>query len=200
MTKLFNKLKTEYESSDHDLGTFVRSLKSVAYAVKKKHGYDIDWLCDAALYHLSAKTRTYIEDRRIGLFAALLVGYGSTFNQAMQALGEWLDISDTKIKNAYYAVCNEYDLPRNDGNLDNKAFIKKAEIMPYIMMIQNEKKFPDRYKKAYSAFLKAYQRAETVQVERIVDMMNKAGNHQICLNDIEERKEIIKEINQSYLL
>lgn len=198
--QIFDKMKEDYESSDHDLGVFIRSLKTVAYVMKKKHGTDIDWLFEGALHHLRAKTKTYIDDKRLGLLAALLVGYGSSFNQVMQALGEWLDISDTKIKNAYYSVNKEYKLPKNESNLDCPAFIKKAELMPYIMTIQNDRPFPKRYKKAYDAFIKARHQAEAVHIEHILRMLTETRNLQVSFADVEERQDIIKDINQSYLL
>lgn len=198
--QIFEKLRADYESGDHDLGAFIRSLKTTAYVMKKKYDVDIDWLSDAALHHLKAKTKTYIQDKRIGLLAALLVGHGSSFNQVMQALGEWLDLGDTKIKNAYYAVNKDYDLPKDERNLDCQAFMKKAEIIPYIVMLQSNRPFPKRYEKAYDAFLKAYHQAEASHVEQIIRMATETGNLQISFADIEERKEIIRDINQSYLL
>ncbi|MCK5374097.1 MAG: hypothetical protein KAJ40_02320, partial [Alphaproteobacteria bacterium] len=194
MKKVFDKLKQDYESSDHDIGVFIRSLKTMSYVIKKKYDIDADWLVTAALHHLKAKTKTYIEDKRIGLLGALLVGYGSSFNQVMLALCEWFQISETKVKNAYYAVCKEYDLPRDAGNLGNDAFMSKAEILPYIMMIQNDRAFPKTYKKSYKAFLKAYHKAEAVHVERILQMIFETENLQISMNDVEQKKEIIKEI------
>jgi len=198
--QIFEKLRADYESGDHDLGAFIRSLKTTAYVMKKKYDVDIDWLCDAALHHLKAKTKTYVQDQRIGLLAALMVGHGSSFNQVMQALGEWLDLSDTKIKNAYYAVNKNYGLPKDEGNLHCAAFMEKAEIIPYIMMIQNQQPFPKRYKKAHDVFLKAYHQAEASHIEQIIRMVDETGNLHVSLADVEERKEIIRELNQSYLL
>lgn len=200
MAQIFDELKKSYEASDHDLGAFIRSLKIVAYAMKKKHGADIDWLYEGALHHLKAKTKTYVQDKRIGLMAALLVGYGSSFNQTMQALGEWLSLGDTKIKNAYYAVNKEYDLSKDGGNLQCLAFMKKAEFIPYIMMIENDRPFPERYEKAYKAFLKAHHHAEAAHIDHILYMIRETDNLQVSIADIDERKEVIREINQSYLL
>ncbi len=199
MNWVFDKLKRDYEESDHDIGVFIRSLKTVSYVMKKKYDIDANWLVTAALHHLKAKTKTYVEDRRIGLLAALLVGYGSSFNQVMLSLCEWLQISETKVKNAYYAICKEYDLPRDAGNLGNEAFMNKAEIIPYIMTLQKDQDFPKTYKKSHEAFLKAHHQAEETHIDRTFQMIFETGNLQISLNDVEQKKEIIKEINQSHL-
>lgn len=197
---ILRELQRKYDASNHDLGLFIRSLKVMTHLAKRQYGLDADWLCDAALHHLSAKTKTYIEDKRIGLLAVLMVGHGSSFNQAMLAIGEWMGIGDTKIKKAYLAVCDEYKLPRDERNLKNSAFMERAEGIPYIMTIREEKPFPICHEKAWAAFRKAYQIAEDSHVEQVFQMARKARNDKITLADVEERKDIIRQINQSYLL
>ena len=197
--RIFERLKEEYESSDHDLGAFIRAIKDFSDSLKRAHGIDSSWIYDAALHHLKAKTKTYIENRKIGLLAALLVGYGCPFNQVKNAMGEWLGPGDTKVKGAYAKICNEFDLPRNQENLSNEKFMEKAELLPYHMAKIIEKPFPKRYEEAYHAFKEAYKASEDAHFYKVIEIFDYKNNPHVTLNDFIERKIDLETVKRSNL-
>lgn len=165
MIELMERLRVKYEQSNHDIGSFLKSLRALTHAVQKTNGVDAEWLYEAARHHLNAKTKTYLEDKKIGLLAALLVGYGSSFNQAMLALCEWLDVGETKVKAAYYYTCKEYGLPKNKNNLKNERFMKLAMPLACTMLIQY-KAFPEKYQQAHKAFMAAIYQTQVRAIEK----------------------------------
>lgn len=167
MIELMERLRVKYEQSNHDIGSFLKSLRVLTHAVQKTNGVDAEWLYEAARYHLNAKTKTYLGDKKIGLLAALLVGYGSSFNQAMLALCEWLDIGDTKVKAAYYSTCKEYGLPKNKDNLKNERFMKRAMPLACTMLIEY-KAFPTKYERAHKAFMAAIYQTQVLAIEKVL--------------------------------
>jgi hypothetical protein len=176
MKQAFEFLRKEYVRNGNDIGIYLYAVKAMTIKMKDLHNVDTDWVYAAACHNLSSKTKTYMEDRTIGIMAALLVGNGSPFNQAKLALCDWLNISETKVKSAYYSVCNFHRLPRNKANLENKAFMKSAHFVPAKLYLDAGRMFPDRYPKASEAFIAAFKKSRIDIHQKYIRKISKAMN------------------------
>ena len=88
----------------------------------------------------------------IGYMVSILVFYGSSKNQAMDAISDWLLLSKTKVRDAYYHI------ERNDIYREHVETGWDYKLCSFHMLICNpkiERSFPKQHKKAYLAYLKA---------------------------------------------
>ncbi len=197
MKKYFDQLKNEYQRNNRDLGLHLQAVKAMTVVMKKKHGVDVDWIYDATRKSLDAKTNTALEDRAIGLIAALLVAHGSSFNQAKFALCDWLNFGESKVKGAYRSVCTRYNLPRNKKNLENKEFLKAARYCLVEFPEIITKDFPDRYERAYEAFKKVQNFYQTYLIRRYAAKAYKDAGIDLDIDTWVDSFEVLGRLNRS---
>ncbi len=113
---------------------------------------DISWFQEEVSNMAWMKIGTEEKKWEIGYMVAILVFYGSSKNQAMDAISDWLLLSKTKVRDAYYHI-EQNDIYRE--HLETGWDYKLCSFHLLICHHEVERLFPKQHKKAYLAYLKA---------------------------------------------
>ena len=108
-------------------------------------GLDLEWLKDEIAQKYSNTNKVEKEKSLHGRLVAELVQKGSSKKQAIDAISDWLNLSNTNIRNAYYDYCKTPDA--NEGPL--------ISLLEFVLDIcKHQKEFPINHPKAAEAFVK----------------------------------------------
>lgn len=147
-----NEQKKQYIRHDRDVRYLIVALGRVLHDFAPHTDADIGWLQDEIVCQLGPKLKKKMEIMRLGGMAALLVGHGSSSEQARKALAQWLLISDTKVRDAYAKIRKEFKLGKGDASiLKNYDFRATFIYEPAAFQQRLKKPFPEDYPKAYKA-------------------------------------------------
>lgn len=183
MTKAFDKLREEYIASGNDLTVLVKSIYALSRYTKQTSGMDVDWIVGATMQHVRHKLNTKVKDENLGLLVGLLCAYGSTQNQAKQAVAKWVGLKPNSINIFYYDMVKKYKLSGGEDKsyyLQSRSFMRAAAKLPLKLSAKMTDTFPTKWKKAHSAYRKAFHEAER---QHLKDLLAMAG-----LNDSEIQK------------
>jgi hypothetical protein len=144
--------KKKYLGQKRDVRFLAMALGRIMHDFAPHTDADLKWVQDEILSHLSPKLNKQMEIMQIGAVTALLVGHDSSFEQAKKAMAQWLLISETKIRDAYNKVRQEYDLVEGDASiLENHDFRMTFIYEPSVLRQLTRKAFPKDFPKAYKA-------------------------------------------------
>lgn len=151
----------KYNARDGDIRFLLSALGRILYEFAPHTDADMQWVQDEIMKNLDPKFQTKIEAMDIGGLIALLVAFGSSVEQAKEAVAQWYGISEKKARDAYNLILKDFDIDGKDGistNYDFRmTFVYEASRAKRIL----KKPFPkDDYPAAFEAYKKA-QKAET---------------------------------------
>lgn len=157
------KFMTEYAAKDMDLAKKLFESNETANAVQQAlytvteifeniTGIDTNWLVDEIDRNYQRKLNNEDKSNLLGGCVNDLVYWGSSKNQAMEAVSEWLIISKTKIRDAYY----DYKKKKNIFKTNYPSDYSHLILLEYMLTGEaTERAFPRHHKKAYEAFINA---------------------------------------------
>lgn len=127
------------------------ALQNICTVYEAMSGENIEWLENKINEIFDKKAKKKNEQEDIGRLVDELVYFGSSQNQAIPSVADWLGHSDTKVRDAYYQSKGSFYLEgrRADIMLFNSQLSKAIEGKII------RKPFPCDYPKAYSAFVNA---------------------------------------------
>lgn len=155
------ELKKKYTSQNRDPRFLAEALGRILHDFAPQTAADLQWVQDEIMLHLEQKLEKQNELRDIGAATAMLVGHGSSFEQAKKAMAQWLLISETKVRDAYNKIRKEYVLSGDKTILDNHDFRMTFIYELSTMQKRLGKPFPKDYPKAHTAMTEALKAADT---------------------------------------
>jgi hypothetical protein len=149
------ELKEKYLTQNHDPRFLAEAFGRILYNFAPQTDADLQWVQDEIMAYMNQKLEKQNELREVGAVTAMLVGHGSSFEHAKKAMAQWLLISETKVRDAYYKVRKEYGLSGDKTILDNHDFRMTFIYELSAMQKRLEKPFPEDYPKAHKAMTEA---------------------------------------------
>ena len=151
-----DKIHEEYKRGDipaaNTIYSAVLCLKNYLQARTYLFGdesFDSEWLVHLVEKHLGSQLSTTDKAVEIGALIEGLIIYGSSKNQALDAVSDWLIISRTKARSAHLFYC-KINGPR--GTTRDFSSYDGGVLFERFFFI--EKPFPSQYPKALEAFKK----------------------------------------------
>lgn len=147
----------EYAKAEFEAGNKNKAISSILYVLEDMFepimGQDISWAINTMRDWNRPRSDKESERESIGYTVAVLIFFGSSANQAFDAVSEWLIMSRTKVRDAYYFV-------RDKGEVVSKEAISDVyQLGRYLWRFTDElvdlRQFPKDYPKAYRAFVRA---------------------------------------------
>lgn len=169
------ELKKKYTSQNRDPRFQAMALGHILHDFASQTDADLQWVQDEIMLHLEQKLEKQDELRSIGAATAMLVGHGSSFEQAKKAMAQWLLISETKVRDAYNKARKEYGLSGDETILDNQNFRMTFIYELSAMQKQLKKPFPKDYPKAHKAMTEALKAADAYASMGAVSFKKKAA-------------------------
>lgn len=182
-----SEYKQKFENDSADVHALIGGLKIVIDTYNNATGRNVDWIYSGFLKNLGPKARTRIDAWNLGLFTALLIGYGANINQISKAMSDWDGTSMSSIKRGYYRVRDEYDLKPDASCLKNYEFVQDALFVIHLLEGKAKKPFPrhKQYEETYQAFHKAKEFTEE-KIQNALDLKMQIG---LAILEQEERQK-----------
>jgi len=149
---VIERAKAEFEDGNRS-----KAISSILFVLEDMFepimGYDISWAINTLKERNRPRHNKEWERESIGYTVAVLILFGSSANQAIDSVSDWLLMSRTKVRDAFYFV-------RDKGELVNREAITDTfQLGRYLWRFTDEledlRAFPQEYSKAYRAFVKA---------------------------------------------
>lgn len=175
LKSFLSEQKKQYIAQKRDVRFLTMALGRILHDFSLQTDADLQWVQDEIMAHLDQKLEKQNELRDIGAVTALLVGHGSSFEQAKKAMAQWLLISETKVRDAYNKVRKEFDLSGDQTILDNHDFRETFVYEPSSMQRQLKKPFPKDYPKAHKAMIDALKAADAYASKGAASFKRKAA-------------------------
>lgn len=152
--------KEQFYARDRDarflVKAFGRCLYELALKCKAEKGNpDLEWVHEELMAEMDSKFQTKLKAMDIGGMIALLVGHGSSIEQAKEAVAQWYVISEKKARDAYNLVLEDFGIKDKSEIIGNRDFRMTFIYEPSSATRRLRKPFPKDYPAAYEAYREA---------------------------------------------
>lgn len=155
--EFLNAQKEQFYKRDRDIRFLIKASGRCLYELAKHTGDadSLEWVHQELMNELGGKFKTKVETMDIGGLILLLVCFGSSVEQARQAVEIWYGISEKKARDAYKLVKGDFgiqDISEIATNLDFRStFVYEASAAARKL----NKPFPKDHPAALEAYHKA---------------------------------------------
>lgn len=147
--------KSKYFKRKRDIRFLAQALGRVLHDFSPHTDADLQWIQDEVMAQIDPKLKTKMKALDIGGMIALLVAFGSSVEQAKEAVAQWHGVSEKTARDAYNMVRKDFgikDKSEIQGNRDFRmTFVYEASSAAQRL----KKPFPKDYPAACEAYKKA---------------------------------------------
>lgn len=155
LSEFLNTQKEAFYARNRDARFLLKSFGRCLYELAKHTDADLEWVHQELMNEMGGKFQTKLEAMDIGGLILLLVCFGSSVEQARQAVEKWYGISEKKARDAYKLVKGDFgieDISEIATNLDFRStFVYEASAAARKL----NKPFPADHPAALEAYQKA---------------------------------------------
>lgn len=147
--------KSEYFRRDRDVRFLVQALGRVLHDFAPHTDADLQWIQDEIMAQIDPKLKTKLEAMDVGGLVALLVVFGSSVEQAKEAVAQWYLISEKTARDSYNLVLKDFGIRNKSEIAGNRDFRMTYVYEPSAAARKLGKPFPTEYPAALGAYQSA---------------------------------------------
>jgi|GEM_PF-7036722 len=147
--------KEQFYGRDRDARFLVKAFGRCLYELAKHSSVDMEWIHKELMTEMGSKFQTKLEAMDVGGLVALLVAFGSSVEQAKEAVAQWYLISEKTARDSYNLVLKDFGIKDKSEIASNRGFRMTYVYEPSAAARKLRKPFPTEYPAALEAYEKA---------------------------------------------